>query len=173
MRQPPFGGGGRGFPQFMLLPPSYGPEPHYPEPVPDIVVPARVNKALEFLNMCTEKTASRLAASENQIQECEGQKLSEAEIIAQDTACNLLAKYFAGKLPEDQWEKLRIEGIRQKVKRGDVKGSVINCPSCGPSKFPNPTCKFCKGNGAVIITPMIDVPDSVFEDPIDPQDKEP
>ncbi len=125
--------------------------------VPDIIVPARVNKALEFLGMITHKTQKRpvAVASESQI-EIEiipGQVLSDEENNTVATACNLLANYFAGKLQPDIWESVKVEGARKQIEQNTLPGRLMHCIACqhGP---PNSTCPLCNGTGRIMVSPV-------------------
>lgn len=161
MRMPPFGGG---MPQFMFLPWGGGPEHHHDHNAPpDIIVPARINKAMEFLQLLSSKTMKRAAASDSSVIEIDGQTLSEEELNAQATACDLLSKYFAGKLQPDVWERLRYDALEQRVKTGGREGMVIRCIGCQHSPMPNPSCELCKGSGKVIVMPMISEPSMTTE----------
>lgn len=145
MKQP------QGNPFFFM--PMMGPTPEYgrPESIPDIVVPARINKAMEFLELMAMKTQTRAAVSENQIQQIEGQKLTVEEMTAQATACNLLNQYFAGQLPVDKWEEVRLTALQQKVenrKKTNRPMKILRCMACGGS---DKNCPLCEGTGTLIV----------------------
>ena len=76
-------------PFFMMQPMGMMPHMMMDQPqsrVPEIVVPPRVEKALQFLNLLTQKTSPQVAATEHQIEEFKGQQLTDEEAAAQATA---------------------------------------------------------------------------------------
>jgi hypothetical protein len=119
---------------------------------PDLIVPARVRMAMEFLGMLTHKTMSRAAVSDIGIEVLPGQQLCDEEVATQATACNLLSRYFAGKLTPDCWEKLRYDAMKQRAQHGGREGIIIRCISCGHGPMPNPSCELCKGSGKVFVS---------------------
>jgi len=149
----PFGGGG----QFMMMPFPFGqmmPDQQDIRPqVPDIIVPARVRIAMEFLNSLTVKGMTRAAVYESGAQEIKGQNLSDEEADAQATACNLLSQYFAGKLPPDQWESLRVDALKKQAATGEKnqKGMVLNCVMCSNRRQPRRDCPLCEGSGVILV----------------------
>jgi hypothetical protein len=149
-------------PFFMGMPMGMGMQFAPSEPqqrIDEIVVPPRIDKAMQFLNMLNRKTEVQVAASEHEIREVEGQKLTEEELTAQATACNLLNQYFAGQLAPDGWEKLKVEAIkrkniRKKKSQDRAVGSVINCPICGGGKV-RKDCPLCEGTTTIVVYPGI------------------
>ena len=119
--------------------------------VPDLSVPPRVRQAMEFLALLSQKTMQRAAACENSIELIDGQKLCDEEENARDSACLCLARYFDGKLPLDQWEKLRYESMKQRVKTGGREGAILRCIACGSRPMPKPDCELCKGTGRLFV----------------------
>jgi hypothetical protein len=107
-------------------------------------IPPRVEKALQFLSMCNQKTMSQAAVSDNQIQEIEGQKLTEEEQVAQATACNLLNQDFTGSLQPDIWEK-------KDKKRKLEPMKVLMCPGCAGASEPKENCPLCEGSGTIVV----------------------
>lgn len=108
--------------------------------------PARVRAALVFLNDLTMKTMNRVAATEHQIQEVDGQKLTEDEGSAQATACHLLSSYFAGTLKPDYWES-------KNERHAGNPGSVLRCFACADLREPMPECTLCNGAGRIVVYP--------------------
>lgn len=137
----------------MILPPwAMAQEPMQAAPrVPDIVVPARVVKAMEFLNTVTAKTAARAAANEMSIETIPGQKLSPEEENAQSAALNCLTHYFDGRLKMDEWEQLRHDAIKKQAETGVKKGTLCNCLMCGGLRRPKKDCPLCEGSGTVLV----------------------
>ena len=111
--------------------------------------------AMEFLSMMTHKAMSRAAVSDIGIEVLPGQQLCDEEVSTQATACNLLSRYFAGKLTPDCWEKLRYEAMKQRVQQGGREGMVIRCIGCGHGPMPNPTCELCKGSGKIFVSSFL------------------
>lgn len=142
------GGGG-----FMMMPmmSPFPQEPPQQQQAPDIVVPARVRIAMEFLQSLTIKTMTRAAVSENQIDQIDGQKLTEEESNTQATACNLLGKYFAGRLEADSWEKIRVDALKKQNDGKNPRGMVLNCVMCGTSRRPRKDCPLCEGSGVILV----------------------
>lgn len=129
----------------------------------EVIIPARVEKALEFLGLLTFKTMDRAAVSDSQVVEIEGQKLTAEETSAQATALSLLEQYFAGKLQPDVWEDAKVKfedksaeaaGKKSKEGKGMGDGSVIQCPAGCLGQCPD--CKMCNGTGRVFVTPFRD-----------------
>jgi hypothetical protein len=119
----------------------------------DAQVPVRVLKAMEFLEMLTEKTMDRPVANEMSIQTVPGQKLTTEEETVQCTALSLLNKYFAGQLPPDQYERVRLDAMQSQQRRMQMdnkKFMLIQCVKCGTN--PVPTCQLCEGTGAMLVT---------------------
>lgn len=150
-------------PFFMMQPMGMMPHMMMDQPqsrVPEIVVPPRVEKALQFLNLLTQKTSPQVAATEHHIEEIKGQQLTDEEAAAQATACQLLNQYFAGKLQPDTWESLKVEAIKRqnrRKKKGIDKrpSSVIHCPMCGVGGRPKKDCPMCSGAGTVFVSPGV------------------
>jgi hypothetical protein len=124
---------------------------HQQHGIPDIVVPARVNKALEFFSMVTHKTATRAVANDLAIEQIPGQKLTDEEANAMATACNLLSRYFSGTLPPDIWEEIRIRAVHR---RPDGDSKIMNCPVCVQNGQIDSMCSTCGGSGKIMITGM-------------------
>lgn len=121
---------------------------------PDLVIPVRVEKAMEFLELMFRKTMERAIASEHQVVHLDGQKLIPEEENTQTAALQLLQKYFDGKLPRDPWEDLRYAAISQRLQMaGRQDGSVIFCVFCG-GKPPHPQCSYCHGQGRLLVFPV-------------------
>lgn len=135
-----------------MMPWMFQQEPQQQQYMPDLIVPARVHQAMDFLALISQKTMQRAAASENQIELIEGQKLCDEEENARDAACVCLAKYFDGKLQPDVWEKLRYEAMRKRAEMGGKDGAILRCIACGSRPIPNPACDLCKGTGRVFVS---------------------
>lgn len=120
--------------------------------VPDVIVPARVEKALQFFAMASQKTADRAAISESQIEIIPGQKLIDEETCALATACNLLTKYFGGALPHDVWEKLRYEAQAKQLANSGNPGHLLHCFVCAKSGRAQANCELCNGSGFVLVS---------------------
>lgn len=143
-------------PFFMIQPPWAHQGPENRSELFETVVPARVEKAMQFLAMLTNKTRTSAAVSENQIETIPGQTLTEEEQTASATACNLLSAYFAGKLPPDQWEQMRYEALeKQNSQIGKVShvktGRVLHCLVC---QGRDSQCSLCEGTGKIMVTPL-------------------
>lgn len=123
-----------------------------PTPPPDIIVPARVRLALEFMAALTNKTAARAAVTEHHVELIPGQKLTDEETTAQATACNLLSQYFAGKLNPDKWEEIRYTQLKKQAEIGGGQGTCIRCMACGP--HPQEDCPLCQGRGSLLVQPL-------------------
>ena len=118
--------------------------------IPDIIVPARVDKALEFVALLTQKTMTRAAVNDSDIREIFGQKLTDEESVAHATACNLLTRYFAGKLQPDVWEEVKVSAIKKQNDLQGRTGRVLNCIACQPGT-PAKGCPLCNGTGRVLV----------------------
>lgn len=108
---------------------------------PEMSVPPRVEKALQFLDALTDKTATTAVASENSIEQIPGQQLTDEEIMAQATACNLLTKYFAGQLKPDRLEKLKMQKMKKQTRK--VKQEIPAWAICPHCLGKNDSCKYC------------------------------
>ncbi len=118
-----------------------------------VMVPARVDKAMEFLHLMMAKQTDKPTGGD-QGHTIDGLKLTDEESIASATACNLLNKYFAGQLPADDWDKLRLRKAKAKKRR--VKrycGKAMSCPNCNGSKG-HKDCGLCNGAGRILINPL-------------------
>lgn len=120
--------------------------------VPDVIVPARVEKALQFFAMVSQKTADRAAISENQIEIIPGQELIDEEVTALATACNLFTKYFGGDLGHDAWEKLRFSAQQKQLDNVGKAGQLLRCFACSKGGSVNPSCELCNGSGVIIVS---------------------
>lgn len=118
---------------------------------PEVLLPPRVQKAMQFVDMMTRKTQTGAAVSESMIELIDGQKLQDEEGAALATACNLLNEYFAGKLQPDVWELLAIE----KDNKPPQRRVMIFCISCGRGPA-DPACQICHGAGNIYVTPATD-----------------
>lgn len=122
--------------------------------IPDIIVPARVEKALQFFSMVTSKTMKRIAATEHAIESFDGQNLTDEEQTAMATACNLLTKYFGGALPHDPWEQLRYTAVSKQLENDNHgPGHVLKCIACcrTPNMQPQSSCELCHGSGKLLV----------------------
>lgn len=119
--------------------------------IPDIIVPARVNKAMEFFAIVSQKTATRAAMNDMYIEQIPGQKLTDEEANALATACNLLCSYFSGKLNPDVWESVRVDAARKHVETGGMTGRLLHCIGCQPGP-PRPGCPLCQGTGRIMVS---------------------
>lgn len=124
-----------------------------PRPQIDVIVPARVDKALEFIAMMSSKTMQRAVTNDTSIELIDGQKLTDDESTAVNAACNLLTAYFAGSLEPDTWERTKVESAKMQAKLGGQTGSLLNCVACSGNDHPQPNCRFCSGTGRVLVTP--------------------
>lgn len=164
MSNNPFGngGGGMGFP-FPMMFLQQEREPYRREQLPNIVVPARIEKAMEFLHHLAAKRRQMPAMSDHQIDWSTPDALSAEEVAAQDSALQLLTKYFDGKLEPDSWEKVRFDAIKNKAENNisEGVGRVITCPAPACRNMPQPNCPLCGGTGRVHIQPAngMDDPD--------------
>lgn len=118
----------------------------------DVLPPARVRAALEFLTDLTFKTMPRVAVNDISIEEIEGQRLSQHEARAQQNACNMLCDYFTGSLAPDFWEREKIRLENANVNGMSGPGTVIRCLACSPGP-PRPDCHLCKGGGTILVFP--------------------
>lgn len=141
-----FGGASFGFPGMQQQPSS----------VPEIIVPARVTKAMEFIEFISYKRIRRPAATDHTVEIVEPERQSDEEGTAYATACNLLNEYFGGKLKPDEWEQIRFDAIKKRLETGNRSGAVIACFGCGAGKgrAPNPGCELCKGTGTLFVSSM-------------------
>lgn len=119
--------------------------------LPDIIVPARVDKALEFLAILSQKTMCRAAANDISIEILPGQILSDEEANAQATACNLLSKYFAGGLTPDVWEEIKVRAAQHQADHINTTGHLLHCIACQPGP-PRADCPICSGSGRILVT---------------------
>lgn len=110
-------------------------------------VPPRVQVAMEFLRRLDDKTAvvplPTYSSDRYEVHPVDGQKLCDEEVSAQATACNLLAQYFAGKLPECQWDKPLPADPKDSLLR-----LTIKCPRCLGVPM---ECDVCGGMGEVVV----------------------
>lgn len=107
--------------------------------------PARIRMAVDFLALLIHKQMSRAAVNDISIEWAEGQKLIGSEIEAQIAACDLLTKYFEGKLRPDVFEKRETEDL----------GAIIRCPGCfAQGNADGTVCDVCCGRGRVYIKPV-------------------
>jgi hypothetical protein len=137
----------------MMMP---GNEPQQTQ-VPDIAVPARVNKAMEFLSLLAGKRRRLPAATEHNIEVVDQDQLCSEEEATRDAALQLLAKYFDGTLSHDAWEDLRFKALRKRSEMGLNEGRVIGCIGCHPMR-PDPSCLLCKGTGKILVQPLGSMP---------------
>ena len=155
MRNPFSGGPGGGFMmtpwgQMIMMPEQQ----EIRQPVPDIMVPARVRIAMDFLQTLTIKQMTRAAVYESGAEQIPGQKLSDEEADAQATACNLLSQYFAGKLSPDEWERIKVDALKKQAEQGEQKnqkGMVLNCVMCSNRRSPRKDCPLCEGSGIILV----------------------
>jgi hypothetical protein len=155
MQQPPIG--------FMMsYPGSFGGGMNPYQRGPEIVVPARVDKAMEFLQLMTAKVMPRAAATDHSIEQLPVPKLTTEEESCHATACNLLSTYFDGKLKPDEWEKTRLEADKKMLDTGGKKATLLTCFACmssnGPHAAPNPKCQLCEGTGKIMVSPSQTTP---------------
>lgn len=118
--------------------------------VSDIAVPARVNKALEFLHHLASKRRKMPAATEHQMEVVDQDKLCAEEEATRDAALQLLTKYFDGGLNNDQWEQLRFKALEKRADMGLREGRIIGCVGCHPMR-PDPNCILCGGSGKIFV----------------------
>jgi hypothetical protein len=158
-RQPPFNNMPPMPPWMWFMPPGMQNQHGQRDPrefAPEIIVPARVNKAFEFYELITFKTMKRAAVYESGAEIIDGQELTDEEKNTLATACNMLSLYFSGKLKPDIWENLRVQALAQQVRNGGIPGRAMSCLSCQPNEQrpPNPSCPMCRGSGNIVISPM-------------------
>jgi len=124
-------------------------------PIPDIIVPARVSKAFEFLHMMNHKQTSRPVAAACDIalelQIIPGQTLTDEEANTVATACNMLTNYFAGKLTPDIWESVKVQAAQKQAETGNIAGRLMHCIACVPGPA-RPGCPLCHGSGKIMIS---------------------
>lgn len=146
--------GGMPFP-FMIFDPTAHQQPH-PSPPPENFVPARIRVALEFMSMLHHKQMKRGMIGEgtgNHL-EIDGLEPTPEEAATSDSAAQLLAKYFDGKLGSDIWEDLRHQMIKQRIERDTYQtGNLVACPICRGET--GAACQLCHGGGMVIISPVV------------------
>lgn len=143
-------GGGMGMPFSFMMPMFNESAPARDSSVPDIIVPARVNKAMEFIGVIHSKTMKRVAANDITVMEVEGDKLCPEEENARDAALNCLAQYFDGKLQPDIWEKARHDAVQKQLATNGKEGTLIRCFGCN-SAYPSPSCPLCHGKGKLFV----------------------
>jgi hypothetical protein len=128
------------------------------------VVPCRVDQALQVLNLFAQKEADRPSGEGVGCEIIEGKKLTDEERIVRVSACELLSKYFQGKLRHDKWDELRFDLIDPASDTNDEKkqpGTLMHCickgvnPMTGISshRLPVNDCVFCHGGGFVYVIP--------------------
>lgn len=122
-----------------------------PTPVYQQEVPARIRAALSFLQDLNSKTMTRAAVSENDIEEIEGQELSQCEKDTQADACRMLSSYFDGTLKPNCWE---LDNSEEEVESPPnyTEGVRIKCPCSSPGRT-TINCHLCKGSGWVLVFP--------------------
>jgi len=163
--------------QFGMMPPFF-PMMMYPEhsyaprqQTPDIIVPARVNKAMDFLQFLAQKRRKGAAVGEHQIEVLEPDVLTDEETATQDSALQMLARYFDGKLQPDEWENVRFQALKKRAKEGTLDaplgGQIMPCPNCAGR---NPKCALCFGRGELLIQPAPDIDDEGYDDDGDEED---
>lgn len=107
--------------------------------------PARIRLAVDFLALLIHKQMPRAAVNDISIEWAEGQKLIGSEVEAQIAACDLLTRYFEGKLRPDIFERQETEDL----------GAIIRCPCCFAQAATDGTvCDVCEGRGRVFIKPV-------------------
>ncbi len=121
------------------------PQQQYREPA----IPPRVRTAMEFLARLTDKTAAvpmpTYSPEKVEYTPVDGQKLTDEEVGAQATACNLLSQYFAGNLQPCPWDKADVLEPQSTLEQ-----LTIKCPSCRNNPLQSPNCEICGGHGVVM-----------------------
>lgn len=137
---------------FQVIPMFGPPEPMEMPPSSEIIVPARVIKAMDFLAMLNSKQMTRAACSENQVVEIQGQKLSPEEEATKGVALNMLSHYFEGKLAPDNWETIKADSLVNRNKRKAINGTmrVMSCVHCGGAPGDR-KCPLCEGKGTLVV----------------------
>jgi hypothetical protein len=107
--------------------------------------PMRVQMAMMLFGHLTSKTRKMVAATENQIEVIDGQKLTEEEEGTRATALNALSHYFAGTLQPDLWES------RSLVDQQGIPTMKFRCICVRADHAPNSDCPFCEGAGEMDI----------------------
>lgn len=121
--------------------------------VENLEPPVRVQVAVAVLRELTGKTRSTCAINDLSIEIIDGQKLTHAEANLQASAANFLTDYLKGKDGCDKWEK---EKVRVTYEMNEsCHGTILNCFSCASLPQPLSTCKFCKGTGTVLVSPVV------------------
>lgn len=115
-------------------------------------VPARVDKALEFLNYIARKQKRVPVASDNQIEIVEPDKITDEEEATQTSALVLLSRYFDGNLKHNEWEQLQYDSLKKPNYNDEIPSKVIYCVACG--KNPVKSCQLCYGSGKLLIQPV-------------------
>ena len=136
-------------PQVFMLPS----EPDYrggSQPETGVIVPARVNKAMEFLDMLIGKQMDRAAGGDSGLQIISGLKLTPEEEATKHVALDMLAQYFQGTLQPDAWETMKQNKMKPKRQRNI--GKTLSCPQC--EGVPGRKCELCNGYGLIKITPV-------------------
>lgn len=166
--QPP-NGPPSAFVPFMFGPPAAAQPAYYGNNSRPFVhpneAPARVEKAMDFIYLISQKTQPRAAVNDISIEVIDGQKLSTAENVALAAACHCLSAYFAGKLRMTPMEALHMDLSADELRDDDgPAGAVagpgggevslcVHCVMCNPAQ-PDPACLWCKGCGKVMVTPL-------------------
>ncbi len=128
---------------------------------PGEIPPGRVQVALEYLAMLTFKTRKSAVVNDISIQVIDGANLTTAEANAQASACNALNDYFNGKLKPTYWERVPKEHHSECYSEGgyderpEHPSMYIRCFACAPGPTA-PDCRFCRGTGKLIVTPVSD-----------------
>lgn len=125
--------------------------PDQPQP-PDVVVPARVNKAFEFINFMAHKTMQRIAINEFAIEVIDGQAMNADDECVYADACKLLSDYFRGKNEPDVWEQLKITDLAR-ASREPNHAVMLKCPLCSELPSINKHCTACAGSGGIVAFP--------------------
>ncbi len=161
--QHPYGGQ----PPWWGYPPMWQQPQQDRPPIPEIVVPGRVDQAMAFLELMTIKTSKRAVANDISIEVIPGQTLTPAEDDTMIAACELIKRYFNGKLPVDIWEEVKLKALHKQQNMIGKTGRLLNCIACDPGP-PNPKCPLCSGTGRVLVVP-VGPNDIMSEQPVEPQ----
>jgi len=127
----------------------------------DNFVPPRINKAIEFLELLSLKRRRQAAATDHQMEVIEPDDLCAEEEVTRDSALQCLAKYFDGKLENNNWEELSFQSIKNKTSQrnqGPILTRVCSCPACnGKDK----SCAMCEGHGKLVFEPASNLPEGL------------
>ncbi len=134
----------------FLVPVAF-PQPQGP-PQLDDGLPVRIRAAMEFISLISAKQAARAAVWDSGCEWADKLELSKAEANARESAANLLAEYFSGKMDMDQWESEKYLKAKLNKPYPSTEPFLMKCVSCSPGRG-REDCPLCRGSGQVLIYP--------------------